>query len=91
MSTPESSSNKSALSTITNAAGHLTRDHLDARVGKFTQQSAREIEHVLMDAERFIVRHPWQAVGIAVGTGLIIGSLFAVGATRTGQGSEKVV
>lgn len=56
----------------------MTVGNVEARVGKVTQQTAREFEHAMMETERYIVRNPWRAVGIAAGAGLVLGSLLAL-------------
>lgn len=56
----------------------MTLGNVEARMGKLSQQTAREFEHAMMETERFIVRNPWRAVGIAAGAGLILGSLLAL-------------
>jgi len=49
-------------------------EHVDSVVSGKT----RAKDQLTIEAERFIVRNPWRAVGIAAGIGLIAGSLIAL-------------
>jgi len=69
---------KTTLIPVQGALKEMTLGNVEARVGTLTQKTAREFEHTLMEAERYIVRNPWRAVGIAAGAGLILGSLLAL-------------
>ena len=53
-------------------------EHVGAQVDRVALRTARTKDHLTMEAERFIVRNPWRAVGIAAGIGLIAGSLIAL-------------
>jgi len=60
------------------AAKNVAVEHVGARVDRLALRTARTKDHLTMEAERFIVRNPWRAVGIAAGIGLIAGSLIAL-------------
>ncbi|MEM1157300.1 MAG: DUF883 C-terminal domain-containing protein [Verrucomicrobiota bacterium] len=75
-------SDSSYLSTVKSVAV----EHMGARVDRMALRTARTKDQLTMEAERFIVRHPWRAVGIAAGIGLIAGSLIAI-APRTHRDS----
>jgi len=67
-------SDSSYLSTAVSSAKDVAVEHVD----RITVQTARTADHLTEETERFIVRHPWRAVGIAMGIGLIAGSLIAL-------------
>lgn len=73
---------KESDSSYLSTAKSVAVEHVGVRVDRM----ARTKEQLTMEAERFIVRNPWRAVGIAAGIGLIAGSLIAL-APRTHRNS----
>lgn len=82
-----SKSDSSYLSNTVHTAKNVAVEHVGARVDRLALKTARRADHLTMEAERFIVRNPWRAVGIAAGIGLIAGSLIAL-APRSTPSSE---
>jgi ElaB/YqjD/DUF883 family membrane-anchored ribosome-binding protein len=68
----------SYLSNAVTSAKNVAVEHVGAKVDRFALRAAREKDHLMLETERFIVRNPWRAVGIAAGIGLIAGSLVAL-------------
>lgn len=71
-------SESSNLSRDNGSAKKVEVELVNARVDRQTSRTARNANHLTVEAERFIVSNPWRAVGIAVGIGLIAGSLIAL-------------
>ncbi len=76
----------SYLANTVSTAKNVAVEHVGAKVDRMALRTARSADHLTMEAERFIVRNPWRAVGIAAGIGLIAGSLIAL-APRTHRDS----
>jgi ElaB/YqjD/DUF883 family membrane-anchored ribosome-binding protein len=59
-------------------------DTAKTRLTDLEEQAQRATERVTSAAETYIREHPWATVGIALGAGLIIGSLLARRSGRDG-------
>ena len=54
-----------------------TRDRLMERAKEVGEEALEKGKQVAKDTDEFVHEHPWKAVGVAAGVGLVVGMLIA--------------
>jgi len=61
----------------TAAGGAKAEDHAITRAHDLQEAAVRKGRKIAHDTDEYVHEHPWQAIGIAAGVGLLVGMLIA--------------